>query len=56
MYGADSNKSVRFGKYDATKYYPTPYINQDVGTYLDFLAKWKNYVRKEQKNILADLH
>lgn len=27
MYGADSNKSVRFGKYDATKYYPTPYIN-----------------------------
>ena len=42
MYGADSNKSVRFGEYDSTKYYP--YINpmQNVGTYVDFYSKmWK---------------
>lgn len=60
MYGADSNKSVRFGKYDATKYYPTPYINQDVGTYLDFLAKMKKLCEERAKKYfsgftLADL-
>ena len=57
MYGADSNKSVRFGKYDATKYYPTPYINQDVGTYLDFLAKMKKLceeLKKQFDYILLD--
>lgn len=60
MYGADSNKSVRFVKYDATKYYPTPYINQDVGTYLDFLAKMKKLCEERAKKYfsgftLADL-
>ena len=60
MYGADSNKSVRFGKYDSTKYYP--YINpmQNVGTYVDFIAKMKKLCEERAKKYfsgftLADL-
>ncbi len=50
MYGADSNKSVRFGEYDATKYYPTPYVNSDVGaSYADFLNKMKELCEKRAK-------
>ncbi|PWM81223.1 MAG: hypothetical protein DBY41_04225 [Clostridium sp.] len=50
MYGADSNKSVRFGKYDSTKYYPTPWINEGVGYYFtDFLPKMKELCEKRAK-------
>ena len=49
MYGADSNKSVRFGEYDSTKYYPTPYVNQEVGTYFDFLKKMKDLCEEKAK-------
>lgn len=50
MYGADSNKSVRFGKYDATKYYPIPLINKEVGYYYsDFVPKMKELCEKRAK-------
>ena len=50
MYGADSNKSVRFGEYDSTKYYPTPYVNSDVGaSYVDFLNKMNELCEKRAK-------
>ena len=51
MYGADSNTSVRFGKYDSTKYYPTPYVNDGVGYYyIDFLSKMKDLCEERARN------
>ena len=61
MYGADSNTSVRFGKYDSKKYYPTPYVNDGVGYYyVDFLSKMKDLCEERARNYfsgftLADL-